>query len=189
MSKILCFIYNEMADFEMVLACQMIKYLNKFELIPMAYELETVKSNAGIIYQPITTVKHALAFDDVEGIIIPGGWNDEQREELTQLIQKLHKNGKLVSAICAGPQYLAKAGILDNHKFTTTLTVEYFESQSKKDFFPRHNYLKQNLVRDENVITAVGNAFVDFAIEIGDWFKLFENQQEKEETLKHFKAL
>jgi putative intracellular protease/amidase len=94
-----------------------------------------------------------------------------------------------VSAICAGPQYLAKAGILDNHKFTTTLTVEYFESQGKKDFFPRHNYLKQNLVRDGNVITAVGNAFVDFAIEIGDWFKLFENQQEKEETLKHFKAL
>lgn len=189
MSKILCFIYNDMADFEMVFACQLLKELNRFELIPIAYEMETVKSNPGLIYQPAATVKQALEYDDVEGIIIPGGWNSEQREELTKLIQKVYKEGKLVAAICAGPQYLARAGILNNHKFTTSWTKEYIESQGKEDFFPRHNYQKQNVVRDRNVITAVGNAFVDFAVEIGDWFNLFESKEEKEECLKYFKAL
>lgn len=188
MSKILCFIYNEMADFELVLACQMLRYLNKFELVPVAYGMETIKSNPGLVYQPVATVKQALEFDDVEGLIIPGGWNDEQREELTQLIQKLHKAGKLVSAICAGPQYLARAEILENHKYTTSLTKEYIESQGKEDFFPRHNYLVENIVRDGNVITAIGEAFVDFAIEIGDYFNLFENQEEKEEIRKAYKA-
>lgn len=189
MGKILCFIYDDMADFEMVLACQTLKYLNRFELVPIAYEMKTIKSNPGLIYQPAATVKEALAFDDAEGLIIPGGWNDEQRQELTQLIQKLNQAGKLVSAICAGPQYLARAGILENHKFTTTLSKDYFVSQGKEDFFPRQNYVEQHVVRDANVITAKGNAFVDFAAEIGDWFNMFENLEEKSEFIKHFKAL
>ncbi|MDF2520114.1 MAG: thiamine biosynthesis protein ThiJ [Clostridia bacterium] len=189
MNKILCYIYNDMADFEMVLACQMLRYLNKFELVPIAYEMAPVRSNPGLIYQPAATVKDALDFDDVEGLIIPGGWNDEQREELTQLIQKLHGEGKLLASICAGPQYLSKAGILETHKFTTTLTKEYIESQGREDFFPRRNYIMQNVVRDGSVITAVGNAFVDFAVEIADWFGMYKDQAEKEEYLKHFKAL
>jgi len=189
MSKILCYIYDDMADFELVLACQLLKYLNKFELVPIAYEMETVKSNPGLVYQPVATVKQALEFEDVEGMIIPGGWNDEQREELTKLIQKVHQEGKLIAAICAGPKYLARAGVLDNHKFTTTLTKEYLEEQGKEDFFPRNNYKEQNVVKDGNVITAVGAAFVDFAVEIADFFNLFENKEEKEETSRSFKGL
>ncbi|MDF2530846.1 MAG: thiamine biosynthesis protein ThiJ [Clostridia bacterium] len=189
MSKILCFIYNEMADFEMVLACQFLKYMKKFELIPVAYSMEPVMSNPGLVYQPSVTVKQALEYDDIEGLIIPGGWNDEQREELTQLIQKLYSKGVLTAAICAGPQYLARAGILDNSKFTTTLTKEYLESIGKEDFFPRQNFLRQNVVRDGHVITAVGNAFVDFAAEIADYFNMFSNNEEKQGYIKHFKAI
>lgn len=189
MNKILCFVYDDMADFELVLACQTIKYLDRFELVPIAYEMKPVKSNPGLLYQPVATVKDALNFDDVEGLIIPGGWNDEQREELTQLIQKLHQNNKLLAAICAGPQYLARAGILNNCKYTTTLTKDYFESQGIEDLFPRENYTAQKVVRDENVITALGNSFIEFAAEIGDWFVLFENNEEKQDYIRHFKAL
>lgn len=189
MNKILCFLYDDMADFELVLACQTLKYLNKFELVPIAYEMKTVRSNPGLVYQPAATVKQALTFNDVEGLIIPGGWNDEQREELTQLIQKLYQDGKLVSAICAGPQYLARAGILDKCKYTTTLSPDLFTRQNREDFFPRQNYVAQNVVRDRNVITALGNAFVDFAAEIGDYFNMFENQEDKAEYIKDFKAL
>lgn len=189
MGKILCFIYNDMADFELTLACQVIRYMNRLELVPISYEMQTVKSRPGLIYQPGATVEQALSLEDVEGLIIPGGWNDEQREELTQLIQKIHGKGKLIAAICAGPQYLARAGILENHKFTTTLTESYLNSIGQKDFFPRSNYLQQNVVRDGNVITAVGNAFVDFAIEIGDWFNMFEDEEDKQRNIKYFKAL
>lgn len=189
MKKILCYIYNEMADFEVTLACQMIKYSGQYEVVPIAYEMTPVKSNPGLIYQCALTVEEALTLPDVEGIIIPGGWNSDQRETLTQLINKLHDEGKLVAAICAGPQYLARAGVLEHHKYTTTLTAEYLQEQGKQDPFPRQNYLQQSLVIDGNVITAVGSAFVDFAMEIADYIKMFENEEEKQACTKSFKNI
>lgn len=188
MKKILSFVYNDMADFELTLPCHLLSFLKDFQIVPIAYET-TVKSKPGLVYQAVATVKEALAMEDVEALIIPGGWNDEQREELTQLIQKLYSDGKLVAAICAGPQYLARAGVLENNKYTTTLTKEYLDSISKEDFFPRQNYVAENVVRDGNVITAVGRAFVDFAVELGDYFKMFKNDEDKQNCAKSFKGL
>ena len=45
------------------------------------------------------------------------------------------------------------------------------------------------MVRDGNIITAQGIAFIDFAIEICDWFNLFESQGEKESFSKSIKGL
>lgn len=39
-----------------------------------------------------------------------------------------------------------------------------------------------------NVITAQGIAFIDFAIEICDWFNLFENEEDKERFIKNIKG-
>ena len=44
-------------------------------------------------------------------------------------------------------------------------------------------------MRDKNVITAQGTAFIDFAIEICDWFNLFENQEDKDNFEKEIKGL
>lgn len=188
MGKILCYIYNDMADFELTFACQLLKYGSK-EIVPISYDAGTVVSNPGLIYKAAASVKEALAFEDVEGIIIPGGWNDEQRPELTELIQKLYRQGKLTAAICAGPQYLARAGILSGHKYTTTLNAEHFSGKGAEDVFPRENYVESGIVRDGNVITAKDSGFVDFAVEIFDWFGLFEDIKEKEDTLKYYKNL
>jgi putative intracellular protease/amidase len=157
------------------------------ELIPIAYEKKVIKARSGICYVPKAAVIEAIKFDNILGLIIPGGWNDEQRPELTELINKLNKENKLIAAICAGPQFLARAGILKGRKYTTTLVADAFEG--KDDPFPRDSYIKQNVVRDKNIITAVGDSFVDFAIEIGDYFNIFEDKKEKIECANTFKGI
>ncbi|WBW94921.1 DJ-1/PfpI family protein [Oceanirhabdus sp. W0125-5] len=121
MGKILCFIYDDMADFEMTLPGTAISWLKK-ELVTIAYKNKAVQSRPGFKYLPHATVKEALDFDDIDGLIIPGGWGDEQKTELTELIQKLNKGDKMLAAICAGPKFLARAGVLNDKKYTTTLT-------------------------------------------------------------------
>lgn len=188
MGKILCFIYEGMVDFEMTLACHLVDK----EIVPIAYEIKVIKSKSGMCYYPMSTVKEALEHTDVDGLIIPGGYNDEQRDELTELINKLNDQCKLLSAICAGPQYLARAGILKGKKYTTTLTEdklkEYFPMVSE-DPFPRDTYVNENVVRDTNIITAVGNAFVDFSIEILHYFDNFKDEAEKKKCASHYKGL
>lgn len=188
MEKILCFIYDHMVDFEMTLACHLV---NK-EIIPIAYEIKVIRSNSGMCYYPIATVKEALEYRDVAGLIIPGGQNDEQRQELTELINKLNGQGKLLAAICAGPQYLARSGVLKGKKYTTALTQDKLKEYFPKilvDPFPRDTYVNENVVRDNNIITAVGNAFVDFSIEIRDYFGNFKDEKEKRSYSSHYKGV
>ena len=156
-----------------------------------AYEKKVIKSSGGLYYYPIATVKEALNYKDVEGLIIPGGYNDEQRQELTELIVKLNKEEKLLCAICAGPQYLARAGVLKGINYTTSLTETQFKKYfpKAKDPFSRDTYVNKNVVRDKNIITAVGNAFVDFSIEVGDYFHTFKDEKEKSECANHYKGL
>lgn len=187
MEKILCYIYDDMVDFEMTLACHLV---NK-EIIPIAYEIKVIRSNSGMCYYPMATVKEALEYTDVAGLIIPGGQNDEQRQKLTELINKLNGQGKLLAAICAGPQYLARSGVLKDKKYTTALTQDKLKEYFPKvleDPFPRDTYVNENVVRDNNIITAVGNAFVDFSIEICDYFGNFKDEKEKRSYSSHYKG-
>lgn len=49
-------------------------------------------------------------------------------------------------------------------------------------------YEKQ-VVKDQNIITALGNAFVDFAVEILDYFKLFKEEKDKQDMSNHYKCI
>ncbi len=189
MGKILCFVYSEMADFELTLATHIAGHYAGREIVPIAYERTVVSAKPGLQYFPKATVKEALQFNDVDGLIIPGGWNSEQRPELTELIRKLDSENKLLAAICAGPQYFARAGVLENHKYTTTLTTEDLMERGEVDFFPRYNFLDEKVVRDRNMITAKGLAFIDFAVEIGDYLNLYEKPEEKKEYSEAYKGL
>lgn len=98
----------------------------------------------------------------------------------------------LLEAICAGPRFLAKTGILDNVKYTTSI-VEWTEAHEQQfresDPFPRHNFVLDRVIRDGNIITAQSNAFVDFAIEVCDWFGAFDGEEDKNGFAKTIKGV
>lgn len=182
MGKILVFIIDEMADFEITFITHLLGTDAGKEIVPIAYEDKTIKSSSGLFYKPAMLVKDIVVTDDTEGLIIPGGWNGEIRTELITLIKELNEKERLLAAICAAPRFLAKAGVLNDKIYTTSIVEWKDEHKSKfneEDPFPRHNFKNKRVLRDRNIITAHGVAFVDFAIEICEWFSLFSSEEAK----------
>ena len=182
MGKILVFIFDAMTDYEITFIIHLLGADAGKEIITIAYEDNLIKSRSGLLYKPDRLVNDVLN-EDVEGLIIGGGWYGDTRHELMQLICNLNFKKKLLGAICgAGTVFLAKAGVLSNVKYTTPIvdwTHRYIEVFGEQDPFPRENYILERVVRSDNIITAQGIAFIDFSIEICDWFNLFENKEDR----------
>jgi len=109
------------------------------------------------LYKPTRLVCDVLS-EDVEGLIICGGWYGDTRHELIQLINNLNLKRKLLGAICgAGTVFLAKAGVLKDVKYTTPIiewTQKHIEVFGEKDPSPRANFILKRVIRDGNIITA-----------------------------------
>lgn len=192
MNKILVFIFDGMTDYEITFVTHLLGADAGKEIITISYVDEIIEGRSGFLYKPSKLVTDVL-YEDVEGIIIPGGWYGYAKPELMELLNNLNSKGKLISAICgAGTVFLAKAGVLKNVTYTTPAvdwTQKYIEVFGEKDPFPRESFVLERVVRDGNIITAQGIAFIDFAIEICDWLNLFENQKEKVTFSKNIKGL
>ncbi|MFX1412076.1 MAG: DJ-1/PfpI family protein [Promethearchaeota archaeon] len=184
MKNILCFIYDGFADFEITLACSVLNEDENHNVIYIAYDRSPVTSAAGMMIMPNKVISEILYTRDIEGIIIPGGGTKILKPELDKLIKKLNEEEKLIAAICAGPEFLAKVGILNGIKYTTSEEPQNYKEKGEEDPFPRETYIDTRIIQDKNIITAKGFAFTDFALEIWDWFNLFEHESEKEEDKK-----
>lgn len=182
MGRILVFIFDGMTDYQMPFITHLLGADAGKEIITIAYENKIIKGRSGLMYKPEKLVTDVLN-DVVEGLILCGGCYGDAKPELIQLINKLNLEGKLLGGICgAGTVFLAKAEVLNNVKYTTPI-LEWGQKQidiyGGNDPFPRENLVSERVIRHENIITAQGIAFIDFAIEICDWFGLFENQVER----------
>ena len=183
MGKVLLFIFDGMTDYEVTFITHLLGVDGGKKIISISYENKLVKSASNLTYKSDKLVKDVLN-EEVEGLIICGGWYGEVRDELIELINNINSKGKLIGGICgAGTIFLAKAGVLNNVKYTTPV-IEWTEKHIKifgdKDPFLRENFVSKRVVRDKNIITAQGIAFIDFSIEICDWFNLFESQEDKD---------
>lgn len=67
----------------------------------------------------------------------------------------------MLPEFCAGPIYLAKAGLLKDKKFTNSM---YLEMNERLPFIDMENIQYQPVVEDGNVITAQGDAYRLFAV-------------------------
>ncbi len=183
MGKILCFISDQFAEFEITLALHKIRHVGKKDVVTVGYNYELVVSESGLCYKPDLTLQEAIKLEDVEGLIIPGGPISNQKQELTQLIIKLYQEEKMLAAICCGPQYLGRAGILNKCNFTTSCSTDKIKTLGVVDPFPRENYVEDRVVTDKNIITAKGRAFVDFSFAIFDYLGVYQGQDSEKEKL------
>jgi Putative intracellular protease/amidase len=144
MRKILVFIFEKMTDYEISFVIHLLSTEANKEIITIAYEDKIVRSRSGFLYKPEKLVTDVL-LEDVEGLIIPGGWYGDTRPELINLIKNLNSKGKLISAICgAGTVFLAKSGVLNDVKYTTPAvewTKKHIEVFGENDPFPRENFV------------------------------------------------
>jgi putative intracellular protease/amidase len=183
MKKILCFFSETMADFEITLLFHKINTAGNHEIITIGYDTRPIVSESGLTYLPDQPISKALGTADIEALIIPGGPICPQRDELTHLIQLLDQKKKLLAAICNGPQYLGRAGILDRHPFTTSNAQDKIKSLNVADPFPWENYVDERVVQDQHIITAKGRAFVDFSFAVFDYLDIFKNKKAEQKQL------
>ncbi len=86
---------------------------------------------------------------------------------------------------------LAVSGILEARKYTTSideLQDKHRDFFGMEDPFPLSNYVEGRVVRDNNVITAKGYAFIDFAVEVCDYFGRFQNEDDKKAFSWNYKG-
>ena len=88
MGKILVFIFDEMTDYEITFITHLLGADAGKEIITIAYEDKIIKGRSGFLYKPARLVADVLN-EDVEGLIICGGWYGETKPELIQLINNL----------------------------------------------------------------------------------------------------
>ncbi len=157
-------------------------------IVPLAHGLEEIEAVAGIDILrradiEVTTVSlngpevkgaHDIVIladksidevdaDEFDGILLPGGMpgstNLRDDERVINIIKALNKSNKLVSAICAAPIVLEKAGVLKDRKATS---YPGFGEE-----MPSCKYLDDRVVVDNNIITGKGpGAALEFAFEI-----------------------
>ena len=79
-----------------------------------------------------------------------------------RFLESLKDREMLICAISSAPMLLAKAGLVERVRFTSGIFDEICRAL---DFIPYGNILRKPLVRDGNILTAMGFAFREFAEE------------------------
>lgn len=127
-------------------------------------DIEPVTSEEGISVLPQKTCDE-FCCEDYDCLILPGCSDTRQairNKKITSFLQSFREKSDFpIGAICAGPMFLAQAGLLKGRKYTDSLYVEMRELFS---FIEEENFVSAPVVEDGNIITANGNAFNDFAV-------------------------
>ena len=138
--------------FEEVEALTQVDYLRradiKVDMISITGKLQ-VTSNRGITVLADDLIENIKEY---AGIIIPGGlpaaFDIREDKRVLEIIKKFDEEHKLISAICAGPSVLAKAGVLSgrNAVIYPGMEDELLDANVKEDA----------ICIDDNIITARG---------------------------------
>lgn len=187
MKDILCYIYDGMADFEISLLLHRLRNTGKRKIVTISDSLTPFEAQSGLRYIPSMKISDINSFDAFEALIIPGGPINNNQNAICSVASEMINRNKLVAAICFAPQFLGRAGILDRYSYTTSCSAEKIRQLNCTDPFNRKNYVNTRCVRDRNLITAQGYAFVDFAEEVCDYLHIFKDEEQKYEQLGRIK--
>ncbi|HEY4554249.1 MAG TPA: DJ-1/PfpI family protein, partial [Bacillaceae bacterium] len=160
--KAMLFIFEGYCEFEIAPAISILRDTYTIETISL--EHGPCRSEAGLMTLPDLLIEEAdpAAYDV---LIIPGGDLRPivEAEKLFDWVAGFSGRGKLVAAICSGGYVLAKAGLLENVPYTVTLSKEQREFLG---CFNEEEYCYQPVVVHDNILTAQGHAYVEFALQL-----------------------
>jgi protease I len=88
---------------------------------------------------------------DFDAVIVPGGYAPDKmrlHQSMIDLVRKAYSSGKIVAAICHGPQLLISAGVVRGHSVTSwpSIAVDLVNAGA--------NWVDEPVVQDGNLITS-----------------------------------
>jgi 4-methyl-5(b-hydroxyethyl)-thiazole monophosphate biosynthesis len=161
MPKVLVPLAQGCEELEAVTVIDLLRRAN-ITVVTAGLDDKPVKASRGVVLIPDTTLDKALT-QDFDMVVLPGGmpgaqnlWNDKR---ILDLLRRMVQGGKFAAAICASPQVLARAGVLDNKRATSY--PGFLDTQE----FPKVHYTGSAVERDGTVITSRGpGTAMDFAL-------------------------
>lgn len=174
MKKVLCIIYPNFSLYEITTLTSILALSFDITIDYVASEHSMVFSEDGLPCQPTTTFEQ-INLDDYSCVILPGMVNIGlalQDEKLNSFLRELGEQDILITAISSAPILLAKAGLLNDTKFTGGIWQNFFDYF---EFLPRENFKAKAVLQDKNIITAIGFAHQEFARKVILGLGLAEN--------------
>ena len=112
---------------------------------------ETYKGKRGRATITVDTTADKVNATDFDGIIVPGGYAPDKmrvHESLVNLVKTGYNAGKIIAAICHGPQLLISADIVRGRQVTSwpSIAVDLRNAGAV--------WVDAPVVRDGNIITA-----------------------------------
>lgn len=137
----------------------------KYRVKTVSLSKDPVTSIGGFRVVPDYTVDEVG--NDFAGLVLIGGnsWHKEESKAVMALVQKALDADKVLGAICGATEFLGMNGVLNNIQHTGNRLDELQEAAGE-NYTNAARYVEQQAVRDGNVITANGSAFLEFGKEV-----------------------
>jgi len=150
MGKVLLFVENGFEDRELIYPYYRFQEAGyKVDVVgPKARD--TYNGEYGLTFKSDFSPQ-GVTIDDYAAIVIPGGRAPDRmrtNKGLVNLIKKAFQRGKVIAAICHGPQLLIEAGVIKEKKATCYVSV----STDLKN--AGGVYLNKSVVVDGNLVTS-----------------------------------
>ena len=162
MKKVLCIIYPNFSLYEITALTSTLALSFDITIDYAASDHSMVVSEDGLPCQPTKTLDQ-VRIDEYSCVILPGMVNIGpalQDEKLISFLRDLGERDILIAAISSAPLLLAKAGLLKDTKFTGGIWQNFFDYF---EFLSRENFQPKVVVKDKQIITAIGFAHQEFA--------------------------
>ena len=150
MTRVLVPLSDGTEEIEAVIVIDTLRRAN-WEVVAVGMKKGIVTASRGVKIVP------DAAFDDIDPstfdiLVVPGGAkgveNFLQEERLHEAIRRLHRAGKIVAAVCAGPLVLQQAGVLSGCKVTCHPDHAAKITQAQ--------WMNEPVVIDGNIMTSQG---------------------------------
>ena len=174
MKKALCIIYPNFSLYEVVGLTSTLALSFGIEIDYVGSDRGIITSEDGLACQPTRTLDEVV-IEDYSCVILPGMINIAPAlhdEKLISFLRSLNQQEILIAAISSAPILLAKAGLLEDTKFTGGIWQNFFDYF---EFLPRENFKAKAVLQDKNIITAIGFAHQEFTRKVILGLGLAEN--------------
>lgn len=121
-------------------------------------------SIGGLTVLPDMTVDEIPRDTDI--LILLGAnasWRKIKTDAIKETVVEFIDRGKVVGAICDAATYLGLSGVLNNYDHTLNSLAEMKDFEA---YTGNERYQKEESVRDNNLVTANGNAPVEFTANV-----------------------
>ncbi len=112
---------------------------------------DSYKGKRGTATVKVDVTADKVRAEDFDAVIVPGGYAPDKmrlHQAMIDLVKKAHDAGKIVAAVCHGPQLLISAGIVRGRRLTSwpSIAVDLRNAGAI--------WVDEPVVRDGNLITS-----------------------------------